>query len=391
MTPTYRHVFLDCMPGPTHHFGGYSYGNIASMSSKDAIANPKKMALEWLDKIRTVVTIGAPQVILPPHPVHASNTQHSMNSAYTWMANSGHFTPSCDTYLNQALFTPSNMIQTMHRNQEHRWNRLAMHRLLSDSVRIFQPLSASDEGSANHVRLSNDAMNDGLNVYVASDSSSVFPARQSRDSIDALIASHQIKRSFILTQHKTVMDAGVFHNDIICFGFKQFLFCDYRAFHDQSNQLHELSNVYNNLFNAPLHIYEDRTLSLDDIVSSYIYNAQVIVHNQQHWLICPSSVRTNHAAMMLVNSWLATGIFDGIYYVNLSQSLKNGGGPACLRLAMMLTDDEYEQLPVANIATKKRLVDLQSYVTDHYPSNMSICNDISTIHAIHEGVCNQFK
>ena len=68
-------VFIDCMPGPTNHFGGHSHGNLASMASKGIQSNPKKAALEWLNKVTSVANLGAVQLILPPQPRPLVNTK----------------------------------------------------------------------------------------------------------------------------------------------------------------------------------------------------------------------------------------------------------------------------------------------------------------------------
>ena len=49
-----KQVFIDCMPGPTNHYGGHAYGNIASMKSRNKKNNPKLAALEWLEKVKEV-------------------------------------------------------------------------------------------------------------------------------------------------------------------------------------------------------------------------------------------------------------------------------------------------------------------------------------------------
>ena len=53
-------------------------------------------------KIESVLSTGAKQIILPPHrrPLYRDSTTNDLKKlscAYTWMANAGHFTPSCDT------------------------------------------------------------------------------------------------------------------------------------------------------------------------------------------------------------------------------------------------------------------------------------------------------
>lgn len=43
-------VNIDTIAGPTYHFGGLSFGNIASTTHKSSKSNPKKAAIEGLKK-----------------------------------------------------------------------------------------------------------------------------------------------------------------------------------------------------------------------------------------------------------------------------------------------------------------------------------------------------
>ncbi len=57
---------IDRIVGPTHHFGGLGVGNVASQSHLGQPSNPAAAALQGLDKMRRVATLGVPQLILPP-------------------------------------------------------------------------------------------------------------------------------------------------------------------------------------------------------------------------------------------------------------------------------------------------------------------------------------
>ena len=222
----YQQVFIDCMPGPTYHFGGHSYGNIASMNSANKPSNPKKAALEWINKIKMIKSIGSKQIILPPHrrPLYGykkSPNLHHLSSAYTWMANSGHFTASCDTKDNSPIFTPSNMNQTNHRLKEHYFNRYWINKIFKNKIKCTKPFHSDDEGAANTIRLSNQSLSLGLNIYVYGNKESHYPCRQSKKSIESLIKTHRIHNYFTLKQSKRAIDAGIFHNDVISFGFKK--------------------------------------------------------------------------------------------------------------------------------------------------------------------------
>ena len=154
LTQMFKQVFVDCMPGPTHHFGGHSIGNLPSMQSKNTVANPKKAALEWLEKVNAVRLTGAHQCILPPHPrplcCHIKNpTLTELSSGFMWMANAGHFIPSIDTKINHHQFIPANMNHSQHRNKEHRFHRYWIKKITHDiPCTIHSPITANDEGAA---------------------------------------------------------------------------------------------------------------------------------------------------------------------------------------------------------------------------------------------------
>src|SRR4051794_25023025 len=60
-------VQFDGLVGPTHNFGGLSYGNLASTTNSGEISNPQKAALQGLAKMKFVASLGIPQAVLPPH------------------------------------------------------------------------------------------------------------------------------------------------------------------------------------------------------------------------------------------------------------------------------------------------------------------------------------
>jgi succinylarginine dihydrolase len=44
-------VNFDGIVGPTHNYAGLSYGNVASMKHKLSASNPRRAALEGLEKM----------------------------------------------------------------------------------------------------------------------------------------------------------------------------------------------------------------------------------------------------------------------------------------------------------------------------------------------------
>ncbi len=59
-------VNFDGLVGPTHNYAGLSYGNIASMTHKASVSNPKEAALQGLVKAKALADLGLKQGMLAP-------------------------------------------------------------------------------------------------------------------------------------------------------------------------------------------------------------------------------------------------------------------------------------------------------------------------------------
>ena len=62
-----REVNFDGLVGPTHNYGGLSYGNVASESNSQQCSNPREAALQGLAKMKALMERGLVQGILAPH------------------------------------------------------------------------------------------------------------------------------------------------------------------------------------------------------------------------------------------------------------------------------------------------------------------------------------
>ena len=84
-------------------------------------------------------------------------------------------------------------------------------------------------------------------------------------------------------------------------------------------------------------------LPLADAISSYLFNSMLvqIPGEDRLTLICPTETRDNaraHAVAEAVAS--SNGPIGRVEYVDVRQSMRNGGGPACLRLRVVLNEAE---------------------------------------------------
>ena len=392
-----KYLLIACLDQPI--ISGHSHGNLASMASKGIQSNPKKAALEWLNKVTSVANLGAVQLILPPQPRPLVKHQNNCNwqqltSAFIWMANAGHFIPSSDTYHSRHQFIPANMNQTRHRRHEHYFNRFWIKKLLNHTPTTIQSkLNNDDEGAANAIRLW--GKNAALNLFIYGHKSTTFPSRQSKDSINELIHKAGIKNAIQLEQTKEAIDHGVFHNDVISFGFHNQLICHEHAFIDQEHQLKSISDRYFKLNRSMLNITEVSTkdLSLQDCIDSYLFNSQVIIKKNKTILLCPIDVKKNKSSLIIVNSWLKKGLFNEIKFSNIQSSLMNGGGPACLRLCIYLDPNELNAIPKQFYLTNELISKLNKIINQIYPETIRL-QDIQTnpkqYREITQSICQLF-
>ncbi|MEK9728161.1 MAG: N-succinylarginine dihydrolase [Candidatus Margulisiibacteriota bacterium] len=367
-----KQVFIDCMPGPTYHFGGHAFGNRLSMQSKGKKVNPKQAALEWLNKVTYIYNIGAIQLVLPPHPkphqINKNLTKADLSCGFIWMANAGHFIPKVDTKSNTNHFIPSNMEKTVHRKNEHYFNRFWLKKICP-STQIHPPCLHPDEGAANTIRLWSDNSKSTITIFIYGGKTKRYPSRQSKKSIHEIIKKTNIINISALKQKANSIDQGVFHNDLISFGFKNKLFCHENAFENQKKQLRIIKKQFHNLTNDVLDIIEIKSseISIKNTIMSYLFNSQAILINDKVHLLCPYEAKENIESYKLIRQWETQKHIDKAHFIELKSSLMNGGGPACLRLTLYLNNNELNQIPKQFLLNEKKIKDLKKIIIKHYP------------------------
>jgi len=138
-----REYNFDGLVGPTHHYAGLSYGNVASARHSGQPGNPRTAALEGLEKARFVAQLGVGQAVLPPplrpnlralHRLGFSGKSRDVlprvlrvapellalvgSSSAMWAANAATVAPSSDTADGRVHFTPANLSSMFHRSLE---------------------------------------------------------------------------------------------------------------------------------------------------------------------------------------------------------------------------------------------------------------------------------
>jgi len=377
-----REINLTGLAGPTHHFGGLAQGNVAARQHAGKISNPKAAARQCLEMMKLLSDLGVTQVIVPPQLRprldilrqlgFSGSGEQVMRKAYKnapellfacyssssmWTANATTISPSADSADGKVHFTPANLASHLHRRIETEHTAAYLKTVFSNEKCFVHhaPLPGSrelsDEGAANHNRLCVDDRRAGLQLFVYgyhglqadTHAPTRFSARQSLAASQAIARLHQLtpEKTLFAQQNPKAIDAGVFHNDVIAVTNGSVMLYHEHAFVDTETVIKDIRLHWGE---SPLYLVPvpQTELSLDEAVASYVFNSQLVTLPDNNMaLIAPESCRGHTNAQRVIERIIAAdNPITAAYYVDCSESLKNGGGPACLRLRVMLNDAE---------------------------------------------------
>jgi succinylarginine dihydrolase len=103
-------------------------------------------------------------------------------------------------------------------------------------------------------------------------------------------------------------------------------------------------------------------------VASYLFNSQLLTKPDGAMaLVVPHECRENPAVARYLEHLVAgPGPVDELIDFDLRQSMRNGGGPACLRLRVALTGAEAAAMHQGVIMTEALFARLVQWVGTHY-------------------------
>ena len=369
----------DGLIGPTHSYAGLSPGNLASSLNRGEASNPRAAVLQGLDKMKRLADLGLPQFVLPPHERPNIGFLRSLGFRGTdarileqawkdapsfaaaacsaspmWAANAATVTPSADSADGRVHFTPANLHTNLHRSLEHQQTRRSLDALfpVPEKFAVHDALPAvahlADEGAANHVRLCADHGEPGVNLLVWGRDAfeaweGPYPARQTRQACEAIVRRHGAHGPVIARQSSAAIAGGTFHNDVVCVGSLDTLFFHELAFEDTAATKSAIRDAAAGRFEPVFVEVSGSDLPLADAISSYLFNSMLVrIPNQDRLtLICPTETRDNPRSHAVAQGLAASnGPIGRVDYVDVRQSMRNGGGPACLRLRVALTEAE---------------------------------------------------
>ncbi len=402
-------INFDGLVGPTHNFAGLSHGNIASANSATDASNPREATLQGLKKMLALSKMGMVQGVLPPQERPHIPTLKSLgfsgsdadilntvqktaphllasvsSASCMWVANAATISPAPDTLDGKTHFTPANLSSMFHRSIEHPTTGRILKRIFENEEFFahhdaLPPVSHfGDEGAANHTRLCSSHGDAGVELFVygaaAFDKNTSrpgeFPARQTLEASQAIARLHGLTedKCIFAQQNPDVIDAGVFHNDVIavgnenCFFYHQDAFVDAPALRQEIEAKLPASNI------KFIEVLRDE-VSVSDAISTYLFNTQLVGNGEEGamQLIAPLECRENTRVHSYLEKLLTQDTpIRSITYMDVRQSMKNGGGPACLRLRVALSKSARDSIKPRVFMDDGLFADLSNWVLRHY-------------------------
>lgn len=399
---------FDGLIGSTHNYAGLSEGNLASTNNAKLVSHPRQAAKEGLAKMFRLHQLGLKQgVLLPQERLHmptlrhlgftgsdseviakvSSSAPHLLAMCYSassmWAANAATVSPSADTADGRVHFTPANLKSMFHRSIEAETTSRLLKVIFNNSAcfahhdALRGGVHFGDEGAANHNRLCSNYGDQGVELFVYgrrdfgdSRRNTDFPARQSLEASMAIARRHQLHGDKVVMarQSAKVIDAGGFHNDVVSVSNKNVLFMHELAFEDKADLIDGVTRAFEG---QPLHFVQvpDRSVSLENAIQSYLFNSQLVnlPNSEDMTLILPMESRENPAVYNYLLDLIEQDTpIKNLEFVDVRQSMRNGGGPACLRLRVVLTEQELARVNANFILDDHLFSRLNRWVDKYY-------------------------
>lgn len=406
--PAREHNF-DGLVGPTHNYAGLSAGNVASATHKGRTSNPRAAALQGLKKMRFVRDLGVGQGVLPPHARPSLRALRQLgfygsdeavlarvaardpqllrlcsSAAAMWTANAATVAPSADTEDGRLHFTPANLQAMFHRALEAPTTTAVLRAIFSDASRfvVHDALPGggqfADEGAANHTRL---ATSRGVVHLFAWGRSALnpmggpvrHPARQTLEASQSVARLHRLPedRSLLVRQHPDGIDGGAFHTDVLAVGNGSFLMLHELAFAGWPEVERDLRRLLGD--ELAIEWVSDAELPMAEAVRTYPFNSQVLTRPDGTMVIvAPADAERSLPARRFLDRVVAgANPVRAVHYLDVRESMDNGGGPACLRLRVVLTEAEHAAIGARVFLDDALADELESWVRRHYRDRLA--------------------
>ncbi|MBB4632115.1 N-succinylarginine dihydrolase [Sphingosinicella soli] len=393
-------VNFDGLIGPTHNYAGLSLGNIASAKNAGGTSRPRAAALQGLGKMRFLMSLGLPQGVLLPHerpnaawlrtlgfsgsdaevcaaafaadPVLFRN---AMSASAMWTANAGTVSPAPDTADGRVHITAANLSTMAHRSIEHAetYRQLAIAFADTRHFAVHAPVPAKfgDEGAANFMRLCRSHGEKGVEVFIyGEERQGHFPSRQDRRASDAVARLNGVNAAIFWPQADAAIQAGAFHNDVVAVANERVMFAHEQAFEDKEALYAELRR---RLPEFEIVEVPASAVSLADAIGSYLFNSQLVtLASGEMALVLPKESEENARVKAWLDTMLAgNGPIRAYHFIDVRESMKNGGGPACLRLRVAVSEAALAAIDARFLLDDAKADALERLIERHWPESIA--------------------
>ena len=301
-----------------------------------------------------------------------------------WTANAATVAPSSDTYDGRLNVTVANLSAMFHRSLEAKTTFAVLNAVFADPEHfaVHPPLAAgehfSDEGAANHTRLFTAEGTVHVFGWGRSGFDPVLPAhrhprRQTREASAAVARLNSLKDSLAMPweQEALGIDAGAFHTDVLAVGNEGLLLLHEHAFAHHRDLLSELKRRLGAGFQYV--VAHESELPAAEAVTAYPFNSQLCTVQNGMAIVAPAEARDSEACRRFLDRVLAEdNPVSAIHYVDVNASMNNGGGPACLRLRVPMTDEEQGAIKARVFVDAALHAELVRWVERHYRDRMAV-------------------
>lgn len=403
MSHALHEVHLDGLVGPTFSRAFSIADNVASVANAGRPTSPRAAALQGLTKMKRVADLGGWQVVLPPqerpdvgflrrvgfagpdHAVIAAAARQApallaqaCSSSAMWAANAATVTPSCDAGDGRVHITPANLAAHLHRALEAGPTTRILRRVFPEEAGFVHhaPLPChpglGDEGAANQMRLGDPRGEPRARVFVHGVPASGAPhpvrrlGRQTLAASEALARQHGLYAAEVVfaQQHPDAIDAGAIHNDVVALAAGTVVAAHARAWLDAPAIVEALRA---RIVDMRVLLVSEEELPLTEAVGTYVFNSQLLrPESGRPVLLASADALANPRARTVLERICDLAGAGQPHEVELSESMSNGGGPACLRLRCLLTPGERERLHGGLRLTDALYEALRTWIMRHY-------------------------
>lgn len=144
------------------------------------------------------------------------------------------------------------------------------------------------------------------------------------------------------------------------------------AFLDEARTLDELRSKMSTPL-IPVRVSLD-AVSMEDAVASYLFNSQLLSNpDGTMTLVVPSECQERDAVWRTIQDFILAGNnpISDVVVKDVKQSMRNGGGPACLRLRVALSEAERAALTGRVLMNDALYDDLTAWVNRHYRDRLA--------------------